>query len=427
MKFIFYYDKLIQIPLLDEPSSLNGINVNRLRNGNLENLFLNALEMGFLINGYTFQSIFNLLQIPYEYKHISCFKENENELGLYIVNFFLDPLRYIEGNSFFLYMSDIAKKLIKDKKIKLILWQGAEICPIGEGFKDKNNEYFFETLDKICSQFGWSKNVFFISSNVAYGETLKIISNLNKKIINYNYFGINYFLIHFTLTHLKEDFSFFNNVDRYFICLNRAPRLHRVVFSYLIIKYKLYEKSNFSYFHNKSSIPYRPNSLIPNFIEETDYRRFLLENQKYTADADYDGSNKILNNSENSAFLNVVTETSYYSGFNNIFITEKTWKAIYYYQPFLILSNKNTLRYIKNMGFDIFEDIISPNYDDLSDDVRLTHVFKNLTDFCYRPLPELNILRSKLKERLVKNKDLMYNYPDKIKNEILTLLLNESI
>lgn len=70
---------------------------------------------------------------------------------------------------------------------------------------------------------------------------------------------------------------------------------------------------------------------------------------------------------ENSskAFLQVVTETSFYH--QKLHLTEKIFKPIVVKQPFLLLASPGNLRYLKDYGFKTFSDYWDESYDDLVD------------------------------------------------------------
>jgi len=52
---------------------------------------------------------------------------------------------------------------------------------------------------------------------------------------------------------------------------------------------------------------------------------------------------------------------------NWVFLTEKTYKALMSLQPFIIYGNKGSIQTLRNMGFDVFDDIIDHSYDKLNE------------------------------------------------------------
>ena len=73
------------------------------------------------------------------------------------------------------------------------------------------------------------------------------------------------------------------------------------------------------------------------------------------------------------SFCNIVTESTFYdrdlpdTTINKIFITEKTEKVFTAGQPFILVGNPNSLRYLKNMGFQTFDKWWDESYDTILD------------------------------------------------------------
>lgn len=77
-----------------------------------------------------------------------------------------------------------------------------------------------------------------------------------------------------------------------------------------------------------------------------------------------------------SCFCHVVTETIYES--NKIHLTEKIFKPIVLQQPFMLVSAKGSLDYLKSYGFQTFNSLWSESYDQATDDTRISAVVDNL-------------------------------------------------
>ena len=70
--------------------------------------------------------------------------------------------------------------------------------------------------------------------------------------------------------------------------------------------------------------------------------------------------------------LQVVTETCY-SG-NKLHLTEKTFKPMVLKQPFILVSNRGSLEYLRSYGFRTFEGIWDESYDSLPDNERTSAI-----------------------------------------------------
>lgn len=76
--------------------------------------------------------------------------------------------------------------------------------------------------------------------------------------------------------------------------------------------------------------------------------------------------------------FSVISESECFG--NDIWITEKTWRAILNKHPFMILGQRRTLKYLEKIGFKTFEKYLPYKYDEVDlFDNRMEIVIKNLT------------------------------------------------
>ena len=61
-----------------------------------------------------------------------------------------------------------------------------------------------------------------------------------------------------------------------------------------------------------------------------------------------------------------------------IFISEKTWKPIMVGHPFIMVGNKNNLKFLKDLGYKTFDKWIDESYDDIEDENYCEDSFKNI-------------------------------------------------
>ena len=73
------------------------------------------------------------------------------------------------------------------------------------------------------------------------------------------------------------------------------------------------------------------------------------------------------------SLVNIVIEAYYsdYHKFGYPLITEKIWRNIFHKKPFIVIGQKNTLKYFRNLGYKTFHPYIDESYDDLDDDYRV--------------------------------------------------------
>tara|TARA_R110002020_G_scaffold102056_3_gene239894 strand:+ start:624 stop:1922 length:1299 start_codon:yes stop_codon:yes gene_type:complete len=91
----------------------------------------------------------------------------------------------------------------------------------------------------------------------------------------------------------------------------------------------------------------------------------------YTYDYKVDGLQDYLNIIPYfNSYFNIVTESCWGPGYDKthpqkIHITEKVWKCITTFQPFILISNKNYLKKLQEWGFKTFHPFIDESYDEL--------------------------------------------------------------
>jgi len=94
--------------------------------------------------------------------------------------------------------------------------------------------------------------------------------------------------------------------------------------------------------------------------------------------------------------------------------TEKTFKACAYYHPFLLIGQYHTLKKLKQLGFETYDNIFDESYDDISDfDLRLDAVIKNINNFNTVPYD------SETQRRLQHNHDYFFDQT-LVKSRIVT-------
>ena len=188
-----------------------------------------------------------------------------------------------------------------------------------------------------------------------------------------------------------EDELKLNPLAKKFMCLNRKPHVHRrTMVSYLD------QVKDYGY------LTVGANTLLT----DADIGDYSVPNDVYTL-GDIEAWK--------DAYLNIVTETV----FNNedFFISEKTWKPVLGLRPFFVYGQPKLRNYLKQQGFDIFEDII--DYNSLAGETEQDYAelavstVKNLT-INYRP---------RFQQRLINNQKRFRGYVYEQWNRLLKLNL----
>lgn len=122
----------------------------------------------------------------------------------------------------------------------------------------------------------------------------------------------------------------------------------------------------------------------------------------------------------NDTYFSIVAETRI--DLDYFFVSEKTYKPIAFYHPFVILGQAGILQFLKNNGFETYENLFDESYDSDSDfNLRFSKVINNIRN--YKSIPYDTLTLSKLQH----NHDLFFNRElviQKINNEIIEPIFN---
>lgn len=225
--------------------------------------------------------------------------------------------------------------------------------------------------------------------------------------------------------------------DKKYMCLNLRPRSHRATLvSHLLAKSYL-DEGIVTYFGeefgNQDSISVAAANETQKFINEVDPSGALLESfqklqtlspLRFDRDSSEMRNNAYSNenlrkwhhlipeltdetNIKTSTYFEIVTETWFEEG--NVFVSEKTMRAITRMQFFIIVGSPYTLRYLKELGFKTFSPFIDESYDEIADPVERMK----------RILTEIDKILNLSKEEI---RDFYYKVYDVIKFNYLFLL-----
>ena len=173
-----------------------------------------------------------------------------------------------------------------------------------------------------------------------------------------------------------------------FVCLNRRLDLHRVVLLSEILN-EIKDESLISF--DKKLIT----NEVPNlFVQRPDIEiKFNTLPDKVIADReDIENTNGYQHDNEKlflDSYISIVTETSFY--IENDFISEKIWKPLYKFHPFIVVGRPHLLKYLKEIGFKTFDWLIDETYDTIEDnDLRMELIIKEIRKLNNIPMYELD-------------------------------------
>ena len=197
--------------------------------------------------------------------------------------------------------------------------------------------------------------------------------------------------------------------DKLFLSFNRRVKNHRVALVGKIIEENLLDRSFVSFFPTIDGAD-KNTVLSCSFINDDQRIKYAewLSKEYRLDDVDIidgnltDSSDNLINLYKRSYF-SLICETQF-EGYE-VSVTEKTYKAIVYKHPFIMLANAHFLKYLRKLGYKTFHPFINESYDDIEDH---NERFKTIVDEIKRLS---NLSNSELKELLNKITPIInYNY-----------------
>lgn len=329
-----------------------------------------------------------------------------NSYYLVNINFFVTDFDY------FSRLSDSALLALQQKKIRILFCYSEADSP------DRLRERFRELCELHNIPF---EQFYFISHNTRARE-----------LENCVYLNDDEMLYHRTCwQYLRDSARSWHNQTRKYktTALSRTHKNWRAVFCGQLYARSWPSHSLFSYCGhniehdqdlydspykselNKLNIP-RVKNINNTWLEDANR---LLEHSPVTIDE--------LDNATRTLYRTFVPEQFYDSYWNiviethidienipGVFITEKTWKPIAHYQPFVIMGCAGTLAHLREMGYQTFGDYIDESYDTVSDHIERTYrvleLCQWLADLSHEQLQQLN---QQLRPILEHNRSLLWD------------------
>ena len=221
-------------------------------------------------------------------------------------------------------------------------------------------------------------SIVFMSGNYYPNPKHKTIAfNTWERQIYSNYRQTNHF-DHYgrTLSHIKDV------RPNKFICLNRRPSVHR--YAVVAHLYDIKDQGILTCATNAGYGDWYPNWVQENFCNnypelQDKFNSFikpelpLTVNDGLNPEVDNPASNETIAQSEKyySSYLYIVTETFFEGenqGENTLFLSEKIFKPIVFFQPFVVFGRPGTINLLHKLGYKTFGDYIDESYDSIEDD-----------------------------------------------------------
>jgi len=194
----------------------------------------------------------------------------------------------------------------------------------------------------------------------------------------------------------------------HFVCFNRGHRWQRYVLVKKLLNLDLDQFGKLTYIdlpNNHDVLFAKLSKTDPSWLEQRDLTDPALR----------------------GALLNLVTETAYepespqdpLTYHHRPGMTEKSYKCFALWQIPVWLAPYRSVECYRNLGFDVFDDIVDHSYDlELDPTKRIQLVVNQVREFCALSLQELADFKTKLGSRFQHNQDLLWHYAHNFNTEI---------
>lgn len=176
----------------------------------------------------------------------------------------------------------------------------------------------------------------------------------------------------------EEQFFTSKNVERkyHFVFPNRRAREYRVSLLLKMHENQLLEKGNWSLLSNINV-----NMVGNKFQEFLSKLPHNLEEEQGTTFSEVYGNQDKSSAWNLSSYFYIASETFMYNDYKAF--TEKVFKPLVNFQPFVFASFSGALQELRNMGFKTFHPFIDESYDlEPNNDVRLAMIYKEIEKLC---------------------------------------------
>ena len=364
---------------------------------------------------------------------------NKNETFYFIITKIYSYTFYIKNGDIFLPKE--IEDYIKNYNLKIVF-----LC---EHESNKFIETFMQLLIKKIKKNNWNEKNFFIIDNNSMLNDLK-----NKLNTNINVFKINYLIQFFSKNQnppLIDDIVF--DKKFIFLCQNRAPHYHRILFLTYLKNLNLFENDIINWsltMQHSEYMGYTQKSA--NILSLTHFKNYFdLSNKKlindyteicntkklcyYKEDIDWTNTTNSYNysdptitfNSElnfKNSYINIVTESHYHFRETDVHITEKSFKPFFFFQlPLFLASYQHVKMMREEYNFYMFDDLIDHSYDQEIDDVKRLHMIVKEIQRLSNMRNEISIYYKNNTDKLLHNQNILKNskYDEIFKKYILNI------
>lgn len=271
--------------------------------------------------------------------------------------------------------------------------QGRAMVLFDQSFEGYQTPWLWEYFHVDCQRNNINpKSLIYVTGNMlaeqqysSWAESNNILNRI--KVISYTHFENDVYQMARTRNlgyeQQKNNLEYKRtNVDKIaaYNCLQKRLRAHRIWFYNYLFRENLLE-------HGLVSM--NPFEISKSYFEgrwldesEAEKSNLILPLKLYGKNNNEFDDNfyisRITDNVFKDSWVSVISEASFGDSEQTIFLSEKLFKPIACFHPFIVVGNRGSLKKLKEMGYKTFEGFIDESYDDLPTFERFEAIIKEL-------------------------------------------------
>ena len=196
--------------------------------------------------------------------------------------------------------------------------------------------------------------------------------------------------------------------SKYYLSFNRLPKKHRVDLVVSLDKNNLLDKGYISFANNISDWNWK-DMVTKSETKSLEKKMPLVIDRKDLSDVKY-SYEKFDVKYYLDSYFQIVTGNNFTDFRDQLIFSEKIWKPITNFQPFIYLDDIGALKKLREYGFKTFSPFIDESYDDVLDiDKRFNMIEKEINKMCNKSIEEIDEWYWSIEETLKHNYYLFYN------------------
>ena len=200
--------------------------------------------------------------------------------------------------------------------------------------------------------------------------------------------------------------------DNYFLMKIKAPKEHRLKILISLIDDDLINLGNWSFSSGQFSKTNNFKHAIRN-ISLKDKKKIIdvMDKGPYNLQSEQNLSFNDINAWTDKEYLphinsyfDICFESFFYDESETLSLTEKIFKPIINFQPFIFVTTKGSLKLLRDLGFKTFEGFIDESYDNIdNNDKRLFAAYEQIKKLCLMSKEEIHNWYWSMEEILIHN------------------------